>query len=79
MSIEDYNMPIVKLGQESQCLQTSNSSATVAFQVPRTNRPSHTPPSLPQLSNTSNMVRAMGNLKGSTPDFPLPICSLVWY
>ncbi|KIR99896.1 hypothetical protein L804_02532 [Cryptococcus deuterogattii 2001/935-1] len=47
MSIEYYNRRTAELEQEDQRLQTSASSATITFQVPRTNDPSHTPSSLP--------------------------------
>ncbi|OXB36170.1 hypothetical protein J007_04110 [Cryptococcus neoformans] len=72
MSIEDYNMPIVELGQESQCLQTSNSSATVAFHVPRTNRPSHTPPSLPQPFQHLQHGQSDGQPQRINPRLPSP-------
>lgn len=73
-------MTIIQLEQDNQCLRASNSSATIAFQVPRTNGPSHTPSSLFQPSQHLQHNQSNGQLRRINSQLPPPppAVKLVW-
>ncbi|QPK66955.1 hypothetical protein CNBG_10049 [Cryptococcus deuterogattii R265] len=75
MSIEYYNRRTAELEQEDQRLQTSASSATITFQVPRTNDPSHTPSSLPPPFQHQH-GQSDGQPQRINPSFRLPRLSI---
>lgn len=71
-------MTIIQLEQDNQCLRASNSSATIAFQVPRTNGPSHTPSSLFQPSQHLQHNQSNGQLRRINSQLPPPPPAVNW-